>query len=66
MDYLKQQVVDSVFTKVKEIEGEDIYDTCEEPLTIQVMPQVENLQLQLYIKTPAGPRFFQVIVKEVY
>ena len=66
MDYLKQQVVEAVFAKVRQVEGEGIYDIYDEPPTIQVMPQVEHLKLQLHIKTPAGPRFFQVIVKEVY
>ena len=66
MDYLKQQVVEAIFAKVKQIEGEGIYDIYEDLPRIRVMPQVENLKLQLHIKTPAGPRFFQVIVKEVY
>ena len=66
MDTLKQQVVDRVITKVKELDGNELYDLYDYLPVIEVMPQVENLRLQLHIKTPAGPRFFQVIVKEVY
>lgn len=66
MDYLKQQVVDAVFTRVKQVEGDGIYDVYEEPPTIEVLKQVENLKLPLKIKTPFGPRVFLVIVKEVY
>jgi len=66
MDYIKKQVVDAVFARVKQVEGDGIYNIYEEPPTIEVMRQVENLKLQLKVKTPAGPRFFEVIVKEAY
>jgi len=66
MDELKQQVVNAVFGQVKKVEGDGIYDIYDEPPTIQVMEQVENLKLQLKVETPAGPRLFEVIVKEVY
>lgn len=66
MDYLKKQVVDAVFARVELVEGDGIYDVYEEPPTIEVMKRVENLKLQLKVKTPAGPRFFEIIVKETY
>ena len=66
MDYLKQQVVEAVLARVKQVDGDGIYDIFEEPPTIEVMSQVESLKLQLHVKTPTGPRFFEVIVKEVY
>lgn len=66
MDYLKKQVVDAVFARVRQVEGDGIYDIYDDPPTIQVMSQVENLRLQLMVKTPAGPRFFEVVVKEAH
>lgn len=66
MDYLKEQVVKAVFGRVKQVEGDGIYDIYEEPPTIEVMKQVEPLRLQLCVKTPTGPRFFIVAVKESY
>lgn len=64
MDYLKEQVVDAVFARVRQVEGDGIYDIYDEPPTIEVMSQVESLKLQLKVKTPNGLRFFEVIVKE--
>lgn len=66
MDYLKEQVVKAVFDRVKKVDGTSIQDLQGEPRTITMMPQVENLVLQLRIKTPGGPRHFMVIVKEAY
>jgi len=68
LDYLKKQVVDAVLARVKQVEGDGIYiyDVYKEPPAIEVIKQVENLKLQLKVKTPYGPRFFEVIVKESY
>lgn len=66
MDYLKKQVVDAVFTRVKQVEGDGIYDVYDEPPTIHVMEKVANLELQLTVRTPSGPRFFLVTIKESY
>jgi len=66
MDYLKEQVVNAVFTHVKQVDGDHIYDVFDDPPEINVMAQVEKLKLQLHVKTPTGPRFFEVIVKETY
>ncbi len=64
MDNLKEQVLHSVFTRVKQVEGDGIYNIYPVPPTIHVMEQVENQKLQLVVSTPAGPRFFLVTVQE--
>lgn len=67
MDPLKEQVVEAVLSRVRRyVEGDSIYDVYNEPPTIHIMEQVEKLKLQLVVRTPTGPRFFEVIVKESY
>ena len=65
MDILKKRVVDAVFVKVKQLDG-DVVGVDKEPIKIEVMKQIEDLKLQLFIKTSAGLRFFLVTVKESY
>ena len=66
MDYLKEQVVKAVFDQVKLVDGYSIRNIYEGSPTIDVLTQVENLRLLLKVKTPAGPRFFMVSVRETY
>ena len=66
MDYLKEQVVNAVFARVKQVDGDGIYDIYKKPPVIEVMPQVENLKLLLNVETPYGLRFFEVVVKETH
>jgi len=65
MDYLKEQVVDAIFSRTRKVDGDGIYDIYDELPTIEVLEKLGDLKLKLRVKTPTVPRFFLVIVKEV-
>ena len=65
-DELKRQVVQAIFDRVKAVDGDHVYDMFDQPPTIDLMPQVDRLRMQFHVETPAGPRFFEVTIKESY
>jgi len=71
MDALKKNVVDKIAAKIRELQAEVVFEFPPGALAVRpdlgrinVMQKVEPLVFQLHVKTPNGPRFFTITVRE--
>ena len=63
-DQLKSKVVELIKGKIKELDNTSIFIPGQPLLHLVVMRDVENLKLQMSVKTTSGPRFFLVTIQE--
>jgi len=73
MDIVKDNLRMLILNKVSELDGTKI-PSLEEPMTIEVKPELVSGYLKdkfaktiwFRVKTPGGPRYFEVTFKETY